>query len=295
MSTTIATKTIVSYGAGLDSTAVLVEMYNRGWRPDLILFADPGAEHPETYDYIPIMNTWLRSVGFPEITVVRYQPTRVAYWSLEEKCLRNETLPSLAYGGSFHSCALVFKRDTQDKFLKIWAAPHVAAGGKLVHVIGYDSSVSDLKRAGKANKLHAAMRASIAKRAAEGKKPLASQWSVANGVYAYPLQDWGLERGQLAAIVEAAGLPVPRKSCCYFCPASKPAEVVELRQNHPELFERAVAIEDRARTGKHGLKTKQGLGMGGWSWNWLRDVDDPAEAAGVLRARGARVGDTLRP
>ncbi len=40
---------VVSYGVGLDSTAMLVEMHNRGMRPDLILFSDTGGEKPETY------------------------------------------------------------------------------------------------------------------------------------------------------------------------------------------------------------------------------------------------------
>src|SRR5580658_8213180 len=63
---------VVCYGAGRDSTALLVGLWQRGIRPDLILFADVGAERQATYDFIPVMNRWLKSVGFPEITVVRY-------------------------------------------------------------------------------------------------------------------------------------------------------------------------------------------------------------------------------
>ena len=42
---------IVSYGMGVDSTALLVGFAERGIRPDMVLFADVGAEKPETYDY----------------------------------------------------------------------------------------------------------------------------------------------------------------------------------------------------------------------------------------------------
>ena len=39
---------IVSYGAGVNSTAMLVGMFEKGVPVDLILFADPGSEQPYT-------------------------------------------------------------------------------------------------------------------------------------------------------------------------------------------------------------------------------------------------------
>jgi hypothetical protein len=90
---------VVAYGLGVDSTAMLVEFANRGIRPDLILFADTGGEKPETYRYLGVVQPFLRTVGFPEVTTVRYQPTRAVYDTLEAQCLHTGTLPSLAYGG----------------------------------------------------------------------------------------------------------------------------------------------------------------------------------------------------
>jgi hypothetical protein len=65
------------------------------------------------------------------------------------------------------------------------------------------------------------------------------------------------------------GLPVPMKSACFFCPASQPWELVWLAGAHPDLFLRAIAMEDRARAGKHGLTTVAGL--------WGRDVAPTAK------------------
>lgn len=45
---------VVLCGAGVNSTAMLVAMWRRAIRPDLILFADIGAEKPETYAYLPV-------------------------------------------------------------------------------------------------------------------------------------------------------------------------------------------------------------------------------------------------
>ncbi|MCH8137297.1 MAG: phosphoadenosine phosphosulfate reductase family protein, partial [Proteobacteria bacterium] len=43
---------IVCYGAGVDSTAMLVALKREGTRPDLIIFSDTGGEKPETYEYL---------------------------------------------------------------------------------------------------------------------------------------------------------------------------------------------------------------------------------------------------
>ena len=43
---------VVAYGAGDNSTALLVGMARRGWRPDLILFARPGPGGAHTPAYL---------------------------------------------------------------------------------------------------------------------------------------------------------------------------------------------------------------------------------------------------
>lgn len=230
---------VVAYGAGVDSTAVLVGMAERGVRPDPILFADTGGEKPETYAYLPVMNAWLRSVDFPEIVVVRYAPVRAPYTTLEGKCEANETLPSLAFGGK--SCSLVFKKEPQNKFCRSWA-PAVtawAAGRKVVKAIGYDNGKADSRRSKIADD--------------------------ASYSYWYPLREWGWDREECKRRIAAAGLPLPMKSACWFCPASKKPEVDWLAAEHPDLFARAIAMEDLARSGKHGLASTKGLGRN-WSW-----------------------------
>jgi hypothetical protein len=90
---------VVAYGLGVDSTAMIVEFVRLGIKPDHILFADTDGEKPETYQYLDVIRPYLRRAGFPDVTVVRYQPTRAVYHTLEEQCLHTGTLPSLAYGG----------------------------------------------------------------------------------------------------------------------------------------------------------------------------------------------------
>ena len=59
---------VVCYGGGVDSTAMLIAMRDAGIRPDLITFADTGAEKPETYEQVEKMNVWLLAQGFPTVT-----------------------------------------------------------------------------------------------------------------------------------------------------------------------------------------------------------------------------------
>ena len=47
---------VISYGGGVDSTAMLVGLYQRGVPVDLILFADTGGKLPETCAYLPVMD-----------------------------------------------------------------------------------------------------------------------------------------------------------------------------------------------------------------------------------------------
>ena len=100
----------VRYGAGVDSTAMLVMLARHGIRPDLLTFADPGNEHPETYQYLAVMNRWLAAQDFPLITLVRYAPetfTKEGYTTLEESSLDLSCLPSVCYFRK--SCSLKWK------------------------------------------------------------------------------------------------------------------------------------------------------------------------------------------
>lgn len=238
----------VSYGMGVDSTAMLIGLHIFGIKPDVILFADTGGEKPETYAYLPVIQEWLAVVGFPPVTVVRYVPTRAPYQTLEGKCAVNETLPSLAFG--YKSCSLVFKRDPQEKWLESYG-PAIECWNrneKVQVLIGYDAGPADSRRSKISND--------------------------AQYEYIYPLRQWGWVREHCVDKIKEAGLPVPMKSSCWFCPAMKKDEVEWLARVHPELFAKGVAMEIRARTGKHGLKSTKGLGR---SWSWVEYAESCAK------------------
>jgi 3''-phosphoadenosine 5''-phosphosulfate sulfotransferase (PAPS reductase)/FAD synthetase and related enzymes len=101
---------VISWGGGVNSTAMLIGMRQRGIIPDLILFADTGGEKPETYAFREVFNEWLLSVGFPEIYTVQNDGM---YVTLENNCLQQKMLPSIAYG--FKSCSDKYKAPSARK------------------------------------------------------------------------------------------------------------------------------------------------------------------------------------
>jgi hypothetical protein len=62
----------------------------------------------------------------------------------------------------------------------------------------------------------------------------------------YPLYEEGITREGCKRIIRDAGLEVPRKSGCFFCPGQRVGEWQRLYYEHPDLYGRAVRMEDVA-------------------------------------------------
>jgi 3'-phosphoadenosine 5'-phosphosulfate sulfotransferase (PAPS reductase)/FAD synthetase len=130
---------IVAFGGGVDSTAMILGLYEQNRPIDLIMFADTGGERPETYAHIDNFSKWLVSKGLPSITVVKRTRRDGSLETLEEECHRRKNLPSIAYG--FKSCSQKHKIAPQDKYLNSWqpAINYWKTGDKCVKYIGYDA------------------------------------------------------------------------------------------------------------------------------------------------------------
>lgn len=265
---------VVAYGMGVDSTAILVEMVRLGIRPDLILFADTGDEKPETYAYLAIINAFLRANGFPEVIVVRRLPTKsrksgMVYRTLGENCVANETLPSLAFGRK--GCSQKWKREPQDKHVNGWGPARESwkRGQKVVKLIGYDAGPKDARRSKIADD--------------------------AKYTYLYPLREWVWDRERCVAEIERAGLPVPPKSACVFCPATKPEELEEMIRRDVQVAYKIIQMEAVAAPNLKniaGLWRKATKKRPGAMTPFVREVlrkIAEEEARGVVRSPALRV------
>ena len=230
----------VCFGAGVDSTAMLIALFLAGIKPHVITFADVGGEKPETIAHVDRMNAVLASWGWPPISTCRKVPlATTGYTDLFGNCLANETLPSLAFG--MKSCSIKWKQKPQDQFLKgarsgpNAAPPHPIwqeaerTGQRILKLIGYDCGRADMRRS----------------------KNLPE--ADADFDYAYPLQLLGWTREDcidvIATVLGAEYVPI--KSACFFCPASKIWELFWLAAHHPDLLDRALLLERNALTGRH--------------------------------------------
>jgi len=234
---------VVSFGGGVNSTALLVGLGRRCPPPDLILFADTGNEFPETYAHVQTMSDWCRrELGVP-ITVAKRRYER--HKTLEHECYNLETLPSKAFG--FSGCSVKWKRQPMDRVVKEWAPAQEAwaRGEKVERLIGIDAGESH-----------------------RGQIPDCARFT-----YRFPLIEWDWDRDDCLAAIADAGLEAPRKSACFFCPATTKVEVRALAKEHPDLFARACAIEDQARAAGKLTKVK-GLGRH-WTWREIVETDNP--------------------
>jgi hypothetical protein len=156
---------------------------------------------------------------------------------LEAECLRLGYLPSRAYG--YSTCADKWKLDPFNWWTrKQWPTDAID------RAIGFDADEAGRVTADGIDK---------------------------GFTKVYPLIAWGWAREECVAAIARAGLPVPVKSACFFCPSSTKTEVLALAQSHPLLFRRAIEMESIAlANGK--TTTVKGLGRH-WSWKELADAD----------------------
>ena len=68
---------------------------------------------------------------------------------------------------------------------------------------------------------------------------------------AYPLREYGFPRKKCGEVIAAAGLPIPPKSACFFCPAMRQIEIQRLAIVDRELYLLAMEMESLYRGGKH--------------------------------------------
>lgn len=132
---------VVSFGGGTNSTAMIVGMYLHEIPVDLILFADPGAEQPHTYEYIEVFDKWLVKHGLPEITPVHCVDKDGNRLTLEQECLRSGTLPSIAY--RFKKCSIKHKIGPQEKY---GAAPTLQKVKGLGRHWSWESYIAEVQR-----------------------------------------------------------------------------------------------------------------------------------------------------
>lgn len=213
---------IFSYGGGWQSTAALVLAAQGELDFRTFVFANVGddSEHPQTLHYIRE-----HAVPFAEANgidlhmvdrVKRDGTVETLYGRLTREESRSLPIPVRMSNGApgTRSCTADFKI----RVIGRWVKAH-GANAENPATVGIGISVDEVHRAN-------------ARRSEPYERIV------------YPLLDLGVRRADCPRIIRSAGLPVPPRSACWFCPLHRPTVWQDMRRDEPELFERAAALED---------------------------------------------------
>lgn len=226
---------VFSYGGGVQSTAALVLAARGVIDFPVFLFANVGndSEDPATLDYLEQYAkpyAALHGIQLHELHRVRRDGTHeTLYGRLTRPGSRSLPIPVRMSNGApgTRSCTVDFKI----RVIGRWLKAHGASADNPA-TVGIGISLDEIQRVNN-------------RRAMPYEQPT------------YPLLDHDppLRRHDCQQIIRAAGLPVPPKSACWFCPFRRPSTWAETRRDRPDLFHRACDLENllnarRAALGK---------------------------------------------
>jgi hypothetical protein len=212
----------ISYGGGVQSTALLVLAAQGRIDFPLFLMANVGddSENPGTLQYVEEYARPFAADHGIELTVLdrvkRDGSVETLWGRLTREGSRSLPIPVRMSNGApgQRSCTADFKIKVIAKELKRRGATEAAPA-----VIGIGISVDEIHRAN-------------------------NRKVEPHEVITYPLLDLGLRRTDCARVIREAGLPVPPKSSCFFCPFHRPETWHDQRRDEPELFEKSCQLEE---------------------------------------------------
>ena len=195
---------ILSFGAGVNTVALMVILIQEGLPLDGVIFADTGGETPATYDSVKVARDYLDEYDIP-FTVVQARPRKTDLYGTS---LRRRVIPSVVW----RWCTRDFKVNPIHRY-------YLGLGG---HVNQYIGIAFD--------EIH---------RMKDSREEFITNL--------YPLVDRKMTREDCISLISDAGLPVPEKSGCYFCPFNSTERWRHLLEHHPDLFEKAIALEENSK------------------------------------------------
>ena len=212
---------VISYGGGVQSTALVVLATQGEVVASHALFANVGddSEHPATLRYVrDVMAPWAAGRGVEVVTLDRRRRdgTVETLWGrLMREGSRSLPIPVRMANGApgNRQCTHDFKMRVVARWLQAHGATRATPATVMIGI-----SWDEFHRIGN-------------KKAGPYERPY------------YPLIDRRLTREDCKRIIERAGLPVPGKSSCFFCPFHRPSFWATMRRDEPELFAKSATLE----------------------------------------------------
>lgn len=212
-------KEMVSFGSGVNSVAMIIELVKQDWRGPIV-FADLGNEHPETYCYMDYFEReFLQPNG---LNILRISPKTHKHLYDDKRLgtLANTLEEYCLERGiipllTVRWCSFQWKRTPLENWRKAQGIDKTCIG----------MSIDEYRRVREDDSIR------------------------------YPLIELEITRAKCHRIISQAGFDSPRKSGCFFCPGQRLSQWRDLCLNYPELYDRAIAMEDNASTHNQKLAT----------------------------------------
>jgi hypothetical protein len=211
-----------SYGGGVQSTAMLVLAAQGEIDFPIFLFANTGddSENPKSLVYVREVAMPYAAVHGIELHEIKWERRDGRDETLWQKLTREDSRSTgipVRLGGSGapanRSCTSRFKIEVIAK----WQRQH-GATKETPAVAGLGISLDEIHRA-------------------------RTDSRIATQTLEYPLIDLRMTRQDCVNTIERAGLPVPGKSSCFFCPFHTRAFWARQQREEPELFAKSVLLE----------------------------------------------------
>lgn len=223
-----------SFGGGVQSMAVLVMQSQGIVQFDHFLFANVGedSENPTTLEYY-------RNVAVPfaqqhGISLIEVSHPSETLYERIFRTKRSVPIPARMSNGAPGN--RVCTSDFKILVIARWLKKHGATATEPA-ITGLGISIDEWHRARSAS------------------------W-IAWQVLEYPLIDMRMSRQHCIRAIADAGLPIPPKSSCYFCPFHSPTEWLRIKRETPDLFAKAVEIEEHINQ----KRVNEKLGHGNKVW-----------------------------
>ena len=233
---------VISLGLGQQST-VLYYMSSMGVLPkaDYAIFADPGAESQDTYNYLKELMEWQqKNNGIPIIVT-------------EQKSIYNDLIDGTNCKGTRFSSipAFVKKEDSQSGILRRQCTDDY----KITPVNNAIRELYGLKKYARTPKTEIWLGISIEE--IERIKYPRYKWQT----FVYPLCNYTVIKGEVQVTKFTKGfrrsdcqkwladhnLSIPPKSSCFFCPYQSNHSWLEMKRNRPQEWDQAITLDKSIR------------------------------------------------